>query len=260
MVEKIESYTQKNGNEVLKVHIKVSADTPEELKYFYTDASNLDLVEKYSWRVNKGIQTNPVVTMIYKHLPNAKGLLFHREYAYKVLGYYPDYIDHINGLEIDNIDENLNVVTNQQNAFNRPTKGYGYNKRRPNGFTIRLSNNGKEKSGGAYPNEFECIKDITKKRADFGITYDYNFLKDRRGELDLLDLERTGVVSEEEATYRHVRRFIDTNPWYVYRYNLQEYCKDNNIVIPDFRLDEQGFMIHPVTGKRFSPYEKEVLL
>ena len=41
---------------------------------------------------------------------------------------------------------------------------------------------------------------------------------------------------------------------------IQEYCKDNHIVIPDFRLDEQGFMIHPVTGKRFSPYEKEVLL
>lgn len=258
MVDKIESYTQKNGDEILKVCIKVSADTPEELKYFYTDASNLDLVEKYSWRVNKGYWLNPVVTLTYSHAQNVKALYFHREYAYKVLGYYPDCIDHINGLEIDNVDENLNVVTDSQNAFNKATKGYKYDQRRSNSFRIRLFTNGKEKSGGVYPNEFECIKDITKKRADFGITYDYNFLKDRRGELYLLDLERTGVVSAEEATYRHVRRFVDTNPWYAYRYNLQEYCKDNHIIIPDFRLDEQGFMIHPVTGKRFNPYEKEV--
>lgn len=260
MVEKIESYTQKNGNEILKVYMKVSADTPEELKYFYTDTSNLDLVEKYSWRVSKGYWVNPVVTRINSHTPNVKTLYFHREYACKVLGYYPDYIDHINGLEIDNIDENLNIVTNQQNAFNKATRGYKYDPRRINSFAIRLLSNGKEKSGGVYPNEFECIKDITQKRADFGITYDYSFLKDRRDELDLLDLERTGVVSEEEATYRHVRRFVDTNPWYAYRYNLQDYCKDNHIVIPDFRLDEQGFMIHPVTGQRFSPYEKEVFL
>lgn len=80
MVEKIESYTQKNGNEILKVHIKVSADTPEELKYFYTDASNLDLVEKYSWRVNKGYWVNPVTVLINNHTPNIRTLYFHREY------------------------------------------------------------------------------------------------------------------------------------------------------------------------------------
>lgn len=200
MVEKIESYTQKNGNEILKVYMKVSADTPEELKYFYTDTSNLDLVEKYSWRVSKGYWVNPVVTRINSHTPNVKTLYFHREYACKVLGYYPDYIDHINGLEIDNIDENLNIVTNQQNAFNKATRGYKYDPRRINSFAIRLLSNGKEKSGGVYPNEFECIKDITQKRADFGITYDYSFLKDRRDELDLLDLERTGVVSWNDYT------------------------------------------------------------
>ena len=84
--------------------------------------------------------------------------------------------------------------------------------------------------------------------------FNYNFKLDRRNDLDILDLERTGIISQEEATYRHVRRYVDDNPWYVYRYGLEEYCKDNHIVIPNFTLDEQGFMIHPITGQRFCPY------
>ena len=44
------------------------------------------------------------------------------------------------------------------------------------------------------------------------------------------------------------------NAWYYYRYNLEQYFKDNHIAIPDFKLDNQGFMIHPVTGERLCPY------
>lgn len=83
--------------------------------------------------------------------------------------------------------------------------------------------------------------------------YMYDFLKDRRGDLDILDLERTGIISAEEATYRHVIRYAKDNAWYYYRYNLEQYFKDNHIPVPDFDLDEQGFMIDKITRKKLCP-------
>lgn len=38
-------------------------------------------------------------------------------------GYFPQYIDHINGIRTDNKIENLREVTASQNACNRPAKG-----------------------------------------------------------------------------------------------------------------------------------------
>lgn len=86
-----------------------------------------------------------------------------------------------------------------------------------------------------------------------GDYYMYDFLKDRRHALDLLELERTGQITAEEATYRHVLRYAG-NAWYFYRYGLQEYFKDNNIPIPTYGLDEQGFMVDTITGNRLCPY------
>lgn len=83
--------------------------------------------------------------------------------------------------------------------------------------------------------------------------YIFDFLKYRRGSEDLLDLERTGVLSEEEATYRHILRYKD-NAWYYLRYNLEQYFKDYNIPVPKYSLNEQGFMIHPITGKKLCPF------
>lgn len=262
MIEKIESYTQKNGNEILKVYCKPTSQLPDGA-WFYTDSSARVVIEASTWRPNLNSRRD-IINIIkrvgikpYTHLE-----LFHQTYANYILGYYPDYIDHVNGLEIDNIDENLNVVTNSQNVRNKPSRGYLFKISLQDlpYFETQATILGKKYYGGVFRNELDAFESTAELQAKYYSDYNYNFLKDRRGELNLLDLERTGVVSEEEATYRHVRRFVDTNPWYAYRYNLQEYCKDNHIVIPDFRLDEQGFMIHPITGKRFSPYEKEVLL
>lgn len=82
----------------------------------------------------------------------------------------------------------------------------------------------------------------------------YNFLEDRRNDLDILDLERTGVLSHEESIYKHVLRYAKDNAWYYYRYNLVKYFKDNHIPAPKFITDEQGFMRHPVTNKLLCPF------
>ena len=97
--------------------------------------------------------------------------------------------------------------------------------------------------------ETDYLRNILKE--DY---YIYDFLKDRRNDLDILDLERTGVISEEEATYRHVIRYAKDNAWYYYRYNLEQYFKDNHIPVPDFSLDEQGFMRHPITNQLLCPF------
>ena len=83
--------------------------------------------------------------------------------------------------------------------------------------------------------------------------YMFDFKKYRRGSEDIIDLERTGQISEEEATYRHILRYSD-NAWYMLRYDLEQYYKDNHIPIPEYRLDESGFMIHPITGQKLCPF------
>ena len=82
----------------------------------------------------------------------------------------------------------------------------------------------------------------------------FNFLKYRRGSEDILDLERTGQISEEEAIYRHVLRYAD-NAWYYYRYGLEQYFRENHIPVPDFDLDSQGFMVDKITRKHLCPFD-----
>ena len=65
-------------------------------------------------------------------------------------------IDHINRIRNDNRIENLRVVTNQQNKFNKTnTKGYTYNKKNKK-FQARITINGKEKNLGYFNNEDEA--------------------------------------------------------------------------------------------------------
>lgn len=82
--------------------------------------------------------------------------------------------------------------------------------------------------------------------------YRYDFLKDRRKDTDILDLERTGQISEDEAIYRHILRYAD-NAWFYYRYNLTKYFADNRIPLPRYSRDSDGFMIHPITGQQLCP-------
>ena len=253
-VERIEYYTQKDGQEVLKIILKPTKSFPEGRNYFYTDVNDTvqDLIENHTWHLNKSHDAIYVKAHLHTPATGMKTIQFHTEYAFKLLGYYPDYIDHIDRLEIDNRNINLNVVTNQQNQRNRPVKGYVFNSKY-NNFRPKCSINGEKHIGNVYYTEPEVLQVTYNLHRQFYSDYDYNFLKDRRNDLDILDLELTGQISSEEATYRHVMKYAD-NAWYYYRYNLEQYFKDNHIAIPDFKLDNQGFMIHPVTGERLCPY------
>lgn len=246
-VLRIEEY-----GDVLKVILKPTKTFP--VGYFYTDNNPIarELIESYTWHLDKQGKGNYVIATTYSRLTGQKKLYFHQEYAFRLLGYYPDYIDHINGVDLDNRDENLNEVTHQQNIRNKPSIGY----------IIVLSHvfqpnyklNGKQYFRGSYKTESEALVATYNLRQEMYPDYNYNFYLDRRDDEDIVDLELTGKISSDEAIYLHVKRYAGTNPWFVYRYNLFDYCSQHNITIPPFKLDNQGFMIHPVTKERLCPY------
>lgn len=64
-------------------------------------------------------------------------------------------IDHINRCKIDNRVENLRLVTNQQNQFNKAAKGYYWNKRE-NKWHAQITINGKSIHLGCFVLESEA--------------------------------------------------------------------------------------------------------
>lgn len=259
-VQKIEEYRQKDGTDILKVYCIPTNAFPAG-GYFYTDVGIKDIVNTYSWYLYRSRKNIYVIARLDSSFGSAHGtkLNLHREIAYKYLSYYPRYIDHISGVEIDNTDINLNVVTQQQNCFNKPVRGFLIMAH--NCFLPKIHLAGEQiRPYSCVHTELEACTLQSRLETDYlrGILKDdyymYDFLKDRRGDLDILDLERTGIISEEEATYRHVMRYAKDNAWYYYRYNLEQYFRDNHIPVPDFDEDEQGFMIDKITRQRLCPF------
>lgn len=241
-VERIEEY-----GDVLKIILKSTIQFP--IGYFYTDNNQIakQLVESYSWYLHK--VKNNIYVEAHK---GQKKIRFHKEYVYLLLNYYTDYIDHINGLGIDNREVNLNIVTNSYNRRNIQSLGYRFATRHC--FQPRYNLDGKHFNSDSYKTEPEVLIATCHLRGEIYSDYNYNFFLDRRNDLDILDLELTKKITTQEAIYLHVKRYVESNPWYAYRYNLFDYCKENNIKIPDFELDTEGFMIDINTKQRLCPY------
>lgn len=251
-VERVEQYTTLAGDKILKVILKPTKTFP--VGYFYTDDNEVTrhLLTNYCWCLNKSGKNIYVVAHTGTRSTGLKILYFHQEYAFKLLNRYPEYIDHINGVELDNRDKNLNIITQQQNIRNRPSIGYEFIQSHI--FVSKCKLNYKAYCRGSYKSEPEALLATYRLRQEAYADYNYNFYLDRRNDLDILDTELTSKITSDYATYLHTKRYAENNPWYIYRYNLFEYCKANNIMIPSFTLDKDGFMINPATGTKFCPY------
>lgn len=234
-------------NDVLKVILMPSANFSSG--YFYTDNTLLarELINECTWALYKQGDN------IYVHgYLNKKVVSFHREYIKRLYNYYPEAIDHIDRVGIDNRKTNLNLVTTQQNIRNRPSRGYIYNENFGT-FRVQCCLNNKIQSGGIYKSEVDAILASYYLREKLFFDYNYNFYLDRHNDLDILDIELIGKLTNELATYYHIKRYVESNPWYVYRYNLFDYCKINNISTLSYFIDSQGFMIDN-QGSKFCPY------
>lgn len=251
-----EYYTQQNGVQVIKVILKPTKAFPEG-GYFYCPREAEELVDSYGWHLNKGLY---VIARAKSHNKRTT-LSFHREFFRFYHGYdsNENYTDHINMVGFDNTDKNLSVVTAQQNHFNIPTRGY-FRITEGKRFRAMCSLNSKTyQPFEATRSEVEAcrqanyIEQVILREKLGDNYYMFDFKKYRRGSEDILDLERRGIISEEEATYRHILRYAD-NAWYYYRYGLQSYFTLHKIKVPQYRLNEYGFMIHPVTGQKLCPF------
>jgi len=242
----IKEYRQLNDNDVLKVILKPTKTFPEGA-YFYADACDEKLVRQYTWVLHT--KKEPYVRAVIGSSCNQQGLRFHREKARNILKYYPDYINHINGIEFDNTNQNLDKVTSQQNNWCKVSRGYAIRRK---GFLPYVVVNSQQIYAKCVRTEVEACEVAHQLELQYE-DYCYDFLKDRRKDLDILDMERTGKISEDEATYHHVLRYAADNTWYVYRYNLFKYFADNHLKVSKYSFDSEGYMTHHITGQRLCP-------
>lgn len=244
MIEKIEAY-----DNILKVSLKPTRKFPNG--FFFCDADALDLVQSYSWHLRE-VGNNIYVSAIKR----GSQFYFQQEYAFQVLGYYPDNIDFRNLAGIDCRDINLNAIPKKETYKNRPCIGYRYYSTLKNKFQVTVFDDYKFLDEVYCPNEFEAIKTAYNMRQFYYKDFNYDFFEDRQHDFDILNAELTKKISSDYATYLHIVRYVNDNPWYVYRFGLEGYCKDNHISAPTFRIDSNGFMVHPITGQKFCPYKK----
>ena len=52
-VQEIKQFKQQNGIDILKIICKTTKNFPEGNNYFYCDAKDEDIVDNYTWRLNK---------------------------------------------------------------------------------------------------------------------------------------------------------------------------------------------------------------
>ena len=259
-VIKIEEYKQQNGVDILKVYCKPTKNFPDGNNFFYAPADAIDLVNAHGWYINPHGRYGVDIIAKLRRGDYSSLYHFHRELFKLYNNFECEYlIDHINLVEFDNIDENLNVVNYQQNRYNCMRRGYSFEgvRLKP---VICIDGISKSPYDSVFTENDACclqneLEQVWLKEQLGDNWYMFDFKKYRRGSEDILDLERTGVISEEEAIYRHILRYAD-NAWYMLRYGLEQYYKDNHIPIPKYSLDIDGFMVHSITGKRLCPFYK----
>lgn len=255
-VQNIEHYRQQDGRDILKVIFNPTKNFPNGVTY--VDACFEDLIKDYTWYAYADKLNDYVLATLKScNLNQQKHLKLHQAIAFQCLGYYPQFINHINGIGLDNTCLNLDEVTQNQNIRCRQKRGYQLiknTKSNGNSFMPRIAINRKNIYRGSSTREdTACIRQFNLE-AEYYNDYNYNFLLDRRGDLDILDLERTGKISAEEATFRHVMRYAKDNAWYIFRYNLEDYFKAYNVALPAYSLNIEGRMVHPVTGQILCPF------
>jgi hypothetical protein len=242
-VDKIIEYKSKEGKYTAKVILQPTADYPHG-SYFYIDAEDIDILVanngNYHLQARVGMplvlhsSSVPLVEQISnKHLGSGNYIFRYENYC-----------------KFDLVDKNLDLEKTGEVVQRGTTEGFGYSKRL-RAFIVETTEDGIRRQKVASPENNACKLRYSLENKNY--TIPYNFMKDRSRCIDLLHLERAGVISDDETNFLLLKRIQD-NPWYVYRYGLSEEFKKYGLKIPKFSLDSEKYMTHPITGQRFNPY------
>ena len=255
MVTGIEKFVQKDGLEVLKVWLAPTPQFPNGA-FFYCEAKDEDLILLHpNWSISDPKQ--PYVQARASRASAVSTYRFHIEVARKYLGFYPEAIDHYNGIEFDCVNSpNLFSVTQEQNTRNRRSKGYGITA--SGAFYIQIIYHGNLVCPySTVRNEIQALVLRNQLEQKYFTDYNYNFLADRRTSLDLLLQEREGILSHDDVVYLYLKKYSD-NPWFYFRYDLAEAYDYYGFRKPeegkDYWFDKSGFMVNK-DGVRLVPID-----
>lgn len=284
MIIKCIKYKQLDGREIIK------AWDPKGF-YFYLDAADEDILQKYNISIVKaGSKSNMMVPKatsikennVYRQKSFGQLLTFKYKGVYKIPGIIAD---HINGLEIDNIKSNIRLVNLAGNGRNQFSQGYTINFKdsASNGqlnttylptIKIRTSTGHKslrpfgmlksEKEAAIY--QFFAEQQYINGTLP-GVDYtlinkrdiiNFDFVSYRRFSPEILDRERTGKISKEQAIYEQLKKFSH-NIWYYYRYNLKQLYIDYKIGVPkNWYEDAEGRLRFLTNGELCCPFERGI--
>ena len=292
MIDKIQESKQKDGQDILKVFLTPTKNFPNG-SYFYTSSQFVDIVNSFNWCSHKESRTNHGTSYIVTSIPRDKRSLFsdRNTYEFHLMVYKNKYgkfldsdkcIDHYNSVQFDNIESNLKCVSSSQNSYNNFSRGYQVltPKGKPVRFLSRVWVDNHNMTALQFKDEIYENTGVILKTGDtrFKLKEDtacivqnfleteilpryldnyylFDFYNFRRYDLDILDSERTGLISKDEAIFNFINRYKD-NAWFYYRYNLKEYFKEHNLPVPKYDLDSDGFMVDIITRKKLCPIHK----
>lgn len=156
--------------------MEITQDLLHEL--FIFDGQNLVRKISVNSRAREGDIVNSYSDGGYLKVKiNRRMYKVHRIIWFMQYGYWPDEIDHINGIKDDNRLENLREVNHEENCKNRLMRrdntsgvtGVSFEKRR-NRWIARTSINGKEKYLGSFKNLEEAEQRVIDARGENGYT------------------------------------------------------------------------------------------
>lgn len=251
MVTGIQRFKQQDGLEVLKVWLAPTPQFPNGA-FFYCEARDEDLVRSHrNWSIHS--QKKPYVRATASGASAVSKYLFHVEVARKYCTELTEAIDHYNGVEFDCVNRpNLFSVTAEQNSRNRRSKGYVITSSGLFQALIRLQ--GRNIHSNPTRTEVEALVDRSQLEKRYFSDYCYNFLEDRRTDMDLLMYEREGQWTKEQVIREYLTRH--NNPWFFFRYDLREVYQQYGLPFPqegkDYWLDSDGFMVNK-DGVRLLP-------
>lgn len=253
MVTGIYRFRQQDGLEVLKVWLSPTPQFPNGA-FFYCEARDEDLVRIHpNWSISD--PKKPYVRARASIASAISGYSFHVEVARKYCSELPEAIDHYNGVEFDCVNSsNLFSVSTEQNGRNRRSKGYQIIG--SSSFRSQIKYRGNLIQSNTIRTEVKALIDRSQLEKRYYSDYSYNFLEDRRTDMDLLMYEREGQWTKEQVIREYLTRH--NNPWFFFRYDLREVYQQYGLSFPqegkNYWIDEEGFMIGR-NGKRLVPID-----